>query len=454
MRRRFLAFFAFLASILLTVYISKEISLYYYIMSTICVFPVYYFLKERAWIFFTLSGLIWVGLHSFFFYKQPAIRILILFFLQSGIASALLLYHWELKKLQFRVLDSEAIVQKKLNDFQAKYQVRMQSLRHLEEQVSSLVNLFEIARDFSECMDFLTLSEFLLKKIRVNLQFKEMQIILYPSEFDASAKQAKFYIMENDGVSIETRVLSEEETEQFSSLKESNSQIKKNDSYCFPIKDNGSIVASFSIRGIAEEDFAQVEVLCAYLVLLIKKIRLYETVRELAIIDELTQVWTRRHFLERFEEELRRSLRFKRPLAVLMLDIDHFKRYNDDFGHIAGDATIKEVAHLLKQSLRKMDLVGRYGGEEFVVIMPETKIDDASEVSERIRSTIARHSFSFYNVKTKVTVSQGIAIFDDFMIQESEQQFKKITAELIRKADVSMYRAKEEGRNRVCVYKE
>jgi diguanylate cyclase (GGDEF)-like protein len=138
-----------------------------------------------------------------------------------------------------------------------------------------------------------------------------------------------------------------------------------------------------------------------------------------------------------------------------MLDIDHFKRYNDDFGHLVGDATLKEVADLLKRNLRRVDLVGRYGGEEFIVAMPETRVANAAEVAERIRSSIARHDFQVYNVRTKVTVSQGITVFDGETVAQTERvDAKGIAAELIRKADEAMYRAKEEGRNRVCLHKD
>ena len=138
-----------------------------------------------------------------------------------------------------------------------------------------------------------------------------------------------------------------------------------------------------------------------------------------------------------------------------MLDIDHFKRYNDDFGHLVGDATLKEVSDLLKKNLRRVDLVGRYGGEEFIAVMPETRVANAAEAAERIRSNIARHDFQVYNVRTKVTVSQGISVFDGEIAAQTEGlDAKVIASELIRKADEAMYRAKDEGRNRVCLYKE
>jgi diguanylate cyclase (GGDEF)-like protein len=318
------------------------------------------------------------------------------------------------------------------------------------------MNLFEIARDFSECMDFETLAEFLLKKLRSELVFEKMQIFLIPPRDTAKgAVTTKIYSMLQEGVHEEDRLLTDEEDQDFKAMTISKTMLRRESHWYFPILESGEISAVFAVHGIKEEDLARVEVLSAYLVLLIKKIKLYETVRELAIVDELTQVFVRHHFLERLEEELQRSIRFKLPLTVLMLDIDHFKRYNDDFGHLVGDATLKEVANLLKSSLRRVDLVGRYGGEEFLVAMPETRVSNATEVAERIRSSIARHDFQVYNVRTKVTVSQGIMVFDGENTEGTAGlNAKDLAAELIRKADESMYRAKEEGRNRVCLHKD
>ena len=305
-------------------------------------------------------------------------------------------------------------------------------------------------------MDFETLSDFLLKKLRSELSFQRMQIflILKPGP-KKDSNLIKVYEMLQEGVKEEERDLSLQELENFVAMKNTKTMVRQENSWYFPILDGDELGSVFAIHGIKEEDLARVEVLSAYLVLLIKKIKLYETVKELAIVDELTQVFVRHHFMERLEEELKRSIRFKLPLTVLMLDIDLFKRYNDEFGHLVGDATLKDVAELLKRNLRRVDLVGRYGGEEFVVAMPETRVMNAAEVAERIRSNIARHDFQVYNDKTKVTVSQGIAVFDGETVADSETaDTKAIVAELIRMADEAMYKAKEEGRNRVCLYKD
>jgi diguanylate cyclase (GGDEF)-like protein len=305
-------------------------------------------------------------------------------------------------------------------------------------------------------MDFKTLAEFLLKKLRSELAFEKMQIFLMPRAIPGKEPALiKIFSMLQEGVHEEERALTDPEREDFNAMVSAKAMIRRDDRWYFPIIEGDEISSVFAVHGIKEEDLARVEVLSAYLVLLIRKIKLYETVRELAIVDELTQVFVRHHFLERLEEELRRSIRFKLPLTVLMLDIDHFKRYNDDFGHLVGDATLKEVSDLLKRSLRRVDLVGRYGGEEFIVAMPETRVANAAEVAERIRSSIARHDFQVYNVRTKVTVSQGITVFDGETATSTEAvDVKAIASELIRKADEAMYRAKEEGRNRICLDKD
>jgi diguanylate cyclase (GGDEF)-like protein len=456
MRRHLLILLMLAVTAFFVVWQSQEIILAYYLLSALWLLPLYYFLKEKAYGFLAASAAGVFLLHGWFFRIDPHPRMIALWAVQALLLAGLYYYFRELKRFQDRAQESKENVRKNLESFQAKYQTRLGSLRHLEVQVSSLMNLFEIARDFSECMDFKTLAEFLLKKLRSELAFEKMQIFLMPRAIPGKEPALiKIFSMLQEGVHEEERALTDPEREDFNAMVSAKAMIRRDDRWYFPIIEGDEISSVFAVHGIKEEDLARVEVLSAYLVLLIRKIKLYETVRELAIVDELTQVFVRHHFLERLEEELRRSIRFKLPLTVLMLDIDHFKRYNDDFGHLVGDATLKEVSDLLKRSLRRVDLVGRYGGEEFIVAMPETRVANAAEVAERIRSSIARHDFQVYNVRTKVTVSQGITVFDGETATSTEAvDVKAIASELIRKADEAMYRAKEEGRNRICLDKD
>ncbi len=177
----------------------------------------------------------------------------------------------------------------------------------------------------------------------------------------------------------------------------------------------------------------------AQLALGLRRVGLYRRIQESATHDSLTGLWVRRYFLERLTEEVARSQRRGLTLAFLMVDLDHFKRVNDTYGHLVGDVVLKEVARLLARSVREVDLVGRYGGEEFAVALPEAHRALAVQVADRIRQTIGGAPLPAYDEKIGMTVSIGVALFPaDAASAEG----------VIEKADQAMYRAKALGRNR------
>jgi len=163
---------------------------------------------------------------------------------------------------------------------------------------------------------------------------------------------------------------------------------------------------------------------------------------ELAIRDGLTGVFNRRKFDERLFDELHRANRYQRPISLIMIDIDHFKHYNDMHGHPQGDQLLREMAQVLTTSVRSTDLVARYGGEEFVVILPETDKAQAQAVAEKLCTTVAAHHFPFGETQPlgATTVSVGVASY--IGVPEAEPP-------LLDLADQALYRAKREGRNRV-----
>jgi len=167
----------------------------------------------------------------------------------------------------------------------------------------------------------------------------------------------------------------------------------------------------------------------------------HEEIYRLTIVDGLTQIHNKRYLSEALERELIRARRHGRDLSILMFDIDHFKRINDLHGHLAGDYVLKEVARLVQARIRRDEVFARYGGEEFCLVLPETPLQGAVEVGERLRQQIAEQSFTFQQDRIKVTVSGGCAL-----LGESD----KTATELIQRADERLYQAKNGGRNRVC----
>lgn len=174
---------------------------------------------------------------------------------------------------------------------------------------------------------------------------------------------------------------------------------------------------------------------------------LYKKIEKLAITDGLTQLYNHRYFYKKIEEEVARSVRYGTTFSLIMLDIDYFKKFNDKFGHRAGDAALGFVAKVLLANSRNIDVVSRYGGEEFVILLPETGADSARLVAERIRRSIQDSPFSVSEgvPQVHVTISVGISTCP---------QDAKDVNEIIEFADKALYYSKETGRNRVSAWSE
>lgn len=171
--------------------------------------------------------------------------------------------------------------------------------------------------------------------------------------------------------------------------------------------------------------------------------RYHEDIYRMSTIDGLTQAFNRRYFGDALAREVNRSSRHHHRLAVVIMDVDHFKTINDTYGHPGGDFVLVELTRLVLGSIRKEDVFARYGGEEFAIILPETGLDPALLVTEKLRALIEAHDFVFEGTTIKVTVSMGVHASVD--IEPSADPEKIISA-----ADARLYDAKRAGRNRVC----
>jgi two-component system, cell cycle response regulator len=203
-------------------------------------------------------------------------------------------------------------------------------------------------------------------------------------------------------------------------------------------------------RTLSADDVEFAEIVIRAAVAAIRRAQALESTRadnrrleELATTDALTRLLNRRALLDRLSAEVDRARRFKQQLSLLMLDLDHFKSINDQYGHLVGDDVLRQMGTLLAGAVRTIDVVARYGGEEFVLILPETATDGAAVFAERLRERIAEHPFDLGTDATfHLTCSVGVATFPSPRVASTEDLFAR--------ADEALYRAKSGGRNQVC----
>jgi len=225
----------------------------------------------------------------------------------------------------------------------------------------------------------------------------------------------------------------------------SDSDEKTNSLMCVPLVMNDQAFGVIYVTNqdasdpFDQEDLDVLSILATHASSILDQARLYD----LATTDELTGLHTRRFYTQRIGEEFKRCIRYKRQLSLLVIDIDFFKRCNDDYGHAAGDQVLKNVAKLIKMVIRNdVDFAVRFGGEEFLMILPETDLKGASVVGERIRSAVENETIYYEEQEIKITLSVGGACFPD-NTDNSEDLFKL--------ADSSLYKSKSNGRNQVTM---
>ena len=216
----------------------------------------------------------------------------------------------------------------------------------------------------------------------------------------------------------------------------------------YPIKSRGKLIGILALGKKKEnalythEDISLVKSMASQAGIIIENARLYSQAITWANTDGLTELYNHRHFHERLDQEIARGSRFGAIFSLIMLDLDHFKTFNDNYGHLAGDEVLRKIGRCIEGSVRSVDMAFRYGGEEFTVILPETQLDDAFKVAERIRKSIETKANSG---TMPVTASLGISTWPaDGMTKE----------DLISRADAALYQAKQMGRNHTCLSSE
>jgi len=220
-----------------------------------------------------------------------------------------------------------------------------------------------------------------------------------------------------------------------------------------PVKVRDGILGVLSLTDkkdgsvFTDDDLKKLTLMSSFLALHIQNIKLLEEADNFSISDPLTSLFNHRYFMEQFLEEVYRAERYKRPLSVILLDIDNFAEFNLNYGYSEGDSALKQIAKIVKANTRQVDMVSRYGPEEFIVALPETRLKDAAFVGEKIREIISESIFtkdrdSSYDM-ARLTVSVGVA----------EQRVGLRKEELIQRVTEALLEAKHKGKNCLSVYK-
>lgn len=201
----------------------------------------------------------------------------------------------------------------------------------------------------------------------------------------------------------------------------------------------------FSHQPITKEDIENVRTVTNHATIAIENARLYAKVEELSIRDSLTGLYVRRYFLQRLEEEVARANRFAESFSLMIIDIDDFKKYNDLYGHPIGDKILRSLANFMTQKRRTTDIPGRYGGDEFIFILPKTSQDGVLIVAKRLQDLVKEYRLKFNNEEISFTLSIGVATYPlDGTTKDA----------LIQKADEVLYWAKQHGKNQICSAKD
>jgi len=201
-------------------------------------------------------------------------------------------------------------------------------------------------------------------------------------------------------------------------------------------------------RRWSQDDIQMIENIAFQLGIAINQSYMLEKIKALAIKDELTGLINKRYFNERLAGEIERSKRHSGSLSLAIFDIDFFKKFNDNWGHLAGDYVLRELGKITKANIRKSDIAARIGGEEFALILPETDINNGYELLERLRVNIQNSEFDFQGKKLEISISGGV--IDISQIKNKNTNLNTLIHDSVEKADNLLYKAKRQGRNRIC----
>lgn len=329
----------------------------------------------------------------------------------------------------------------------------------LDRRINELDTLYKVGKDISSILDFTQLQNSILEKVVKVVRAERGSLMLLDETekvltigvavglTEEIQREARVGLGEPvAGYVMETQqplfVEDVERDQAFLAIKRTN--ITRGTLMCVPLRAKDKMLGVLNVsrsepNSFTERDFHLFQSLATQASIAIENARLYRY----AVTDEMTRLYNHRYFQQRLDEELQRADRYDSKVSLILLDVDHFKKFNDTYGHQEGDRVLKTVSRLLEKSIREVDIPARYGGEEFVVICPEKDAEGAMVPAQRIRTAIETYDFRINGVRVPLTVSLGVACYPD----QARNKF-----DLILFADTALYTSKESGRNRATIY--
>lgn len=334
-----------------------------------------------------------------------------------------------------------------------------QTRADLDYRIMQLSTLYEVGKAISSILDFRKLQNMILEIVVKVIRAEKGSLML----LDESEKILTIGVAIglSEEVTRDTRleigqsvagwviknskplfVRNTQADSEFHAIKKSH--VKAGTLMCVPLMAKDKLLGTLNVsrsepESFADQDFELFINLANQAAIAIDNARLYRY----AVTDEMTRLYNHRYFQQRLDEELQRADRYENVVSLIILDVDHFKNFNDTYGHPEGDRVLKTVARLIEKSVREVDIPARYGGEEFVVICPEKNGEGSLTPAERIRQAIENYDFRIEGQRIPITVSLGVACYPD-------QACSK--AELIQRADFALYYSKNHGRNQATLF--
>ena len=347
----------------------------------------------------------------------------------------------------------------------ARLSVELEKLRRFEENVKkrelAIVSLYDITKKLSAYLRFEEIFAAFSVFLKENFTFRKCNLFILRYEDDTLAVDRTYSVWQENAASDQgekmnytglIKLVSDKFKERYISsaadrqaFRDLGLEQSEVDSLAvIPLLSEKRLVGILTVENLPKVDLERFAILSSQFALEIQKVLLYEIVEKMAVTDSLTGLYVRRYFSERLNEELQRSRKHRFPFALLMMDIDDFKSCNDTYGHLVGDVVLKDIARIIKENVREIDVISRYGGEEIAIALPETGEESARLVAERLRKMIEENVFKAYDEKVRITVSIGVSVYpkDGFEVKD-----------LMEGADAALYAAKRQGKNLVQEYK-